>query len=244
MTGAKVAVVAGAAQGMGAAVAKLLSSEGYAVVVADRDADGLAATSAALMEAGGEVSSVVVDVSRSDSVEALCDAVLKRHGRVDALVNTAGFIFKKEVIDMTDDDWAGMHSVNLNGSFYLGRAFGRTMREQRSGSMLFVASDRALYGQAGGAAYASSKAGVIALVKSLALELGQFGVTVNALNPGTTDTRLARAGGEEFLRKRMAEDPLGKLSTPEDIAALVSFMVGRGGQFMTGQLITTRMRVS
>ena len=111
--------------------------------------------------------------------------------------------------------------------------------------MVFIASDRALYGKESGSAYASSKAGVIALVKSLALELGRHGVTANVLNPGTTDTPLARLGASaETLAKRVAEDPLGRLSTPEEIAELIQFLAFTAGRFMTGQLITTRMRSS
>jgi NAD(P)-dependent dehydrogenase (short-subunit alcohol dehydrogenase family) len=238
----RTAVVVGAAHGMGEAVAHALAADGCHVIAADLDEAEAQGTADAIRAAGHSAQALRVDVSSAPSVDALVERVAQDHGRIDVLVNTAGYIIQKNVTEMTDEDWRALHSVNLDGSFYLGRAVGKLMREQQHGTMLFIASDRAFYGQAGGAAYASSKAGLIALVKSMALELGLAGVTVNAINPGTTETRLALAGGEEFLAKRRSEDPLGQLSQPEDIAALVGFMVGRGASFITGQVMTTRMR--
>ena len=144
---------------------------------------------------------------------------------------------------MTDSQWRRVIDINLTGSFNLVRSVGRQMAEQGSGSMLFIASDRGTYGLKNGSPYASSKAGVVGLVKSAALELGQYGVTVNALNPGTTDTPTARSGlSEAEWISREEFDPLGRLSRPEDIAEIALFLATSGGRFMTGQLITTRMR--
>jgi NAD(P)-dependent dehydrogenase (short-subunit alcohol dehydrogenase family) len=237
----RLAVVVGAAHGMGEAVARRLGSDGISVIAADLDIEAAEATANAVIADGGSASAAQVDVSSSASVEALANLAAAQ-APVQILVNTAGILIKEDVIDMSDDQWRRVHEINLDGSFFIGRAFGRIMREQGAGSMIFIASDRGVYGGAGVSAYASSKGGVIALVKSLALELGRFGVTVNAINPGTTETRLARAGGEDFLNKRRSEDPLGRLSQPEEIAGLVSYLAG-DGQFITGQLVSTRMRV-
>jgi NAD(P)-dependent dehydrogenase (short-subunit alcohol dehydrogenase family) len=131
--------------------------------------------------------------------------------------------------------------VNLDGTFYITRDVGRVMAAQRSGTMILVTSDRGVHGSVDYAHYAASKGGMIALTKSLALTMGKYGVTVNALNPGMTDTPLARAAVTQWDEK-MALDVLGKYSEPEEIAEMVLFLAGTAGSFMTGQVVGTRMR--
>ena len=240
---ARVALVTGGASGIGLACARLLARNGATVAVADRNPTGAQAARDAIVDAGGEALAVPVDVADSAAVQSLVDDVLARYGRIDILVHCAGVSPRKNVVDLSDADWHDVIAINLDGTMYVARAVARHMLPRRSGTMVLIASDRGLLGQSAKSAYAASKGGVIAFAKSLALELGPHGITVNALNPGTTDTPLVRAEMPPALwERRVKEDPLGKLSEPEDIAEIVLFLAGAAGRFMTGQLITTRMR--
>ena len=238
----QVALVTGGGSGIGRASARALAREGARVVVADRNVEGAEAVREAIEQSGGSALAVAVDVADPQSVQALVDRTLAIYGQIDVLVNCAGIAPRKPVLEMTDEEWRQVIAVNLDGTFYVSRAVARPMVERGSGTLILIASDRGIYGLAGGAHYSSSKAGVIAFTKSLALELGSRGVTVNAINPGTTDTPLARGTlTDDEWQKRWTQDPLGRLSLPEDIAEIVLFLAKSGGKFMTGQLITTRM---
>lgn len=239
----RVALVTGGASGIGLACARLLARNGASVAVADRNLPGAQAARDAIAAAGGEATAFPVDVAHSAAVQSLVDDVLARYGQIDILVHCAGVSPRKNVVDLSDEDWHDVIAINLDGTMYVARAVARHMLPRRSGTMVLIASDRGLLGQSAKSAYAASKGGVIAFAKSLALELGPHGITVNALNPGTTDTPLVRAEMPPALwERRVKEDPLGKLSEPEDIAEIVLFLAGAAGRFMTGQLITTRMR--
>jgi NAD(P)-dependent dehydrogenase (short-subunit alcohol dehydrogenase family) len=238
-----VALVTGAASGIGRAAARALAREGAAVAACDRNLEGAEAVARELTDSGGRALALALDVADSAAVDAAVERTLAELGPIDVLVNCAGIAPRTPTLELTDDEWRRVVAVNLDGTFYVSRAVGRAMAARGSGTMILIASDRGIYGLAGGAHYAASKAGVVAYAKSLALELGPQGVTVNAVNPGTTDTPLARGTlSEEEWQKRWSNDPLGRLSTPEDIAEIVRFLAGPGGRFMTGQLITTRMR--
>lgn len=239
----KVALVTGAASGIGRATARRLAREGAAVAVCDRNLEGAETVAGELLGSDLRAIALSVDVADSASVQAAVDRVVFQLGPIDVLVNCAGVAPRTPTLELSDDEWRRVIGVNLDGTFFISRAVGRVMAERGSGTMVLIASDRGIYGLAGGAHYSASKAGVAAFAKSLALELGSRGVTVNALNPGTTDTPMARGTlSEEEWQKRWASDPLGRLSTPEDIAELILFLASRGGKFMTGQLVTTRMR--
>jgi NAD(P)-dependent dehydrogenase (short-subunit alcohol dehydrogenase family) len=142
---------------------------------------------------------------------------------------------------MSDEDWREVLRVNLDGTFYVTREVARVMAKQRAGSMILITSDRGVHGSIDYAHYAASKGGMIALTKSLALTMGKHGVTVNAVNPGLTDTPLARSANPQWQDK-LALDVLGKASQSEEIAEIVLFLAGTGGAFMTGQIVSTRMR--
>jgi NAD(P)-dependent dehydrogenase (short-subunit alcohol dehydrogenase family) len=239
----RVALVTGGASGIGLASALLLGRNGAAVAVADRNLAGAERARAEIAAAGGEAIAIEVDVASSAAADAMVATAVERFGRVDALVHCAGVSPRKTVVEMSDDDWRAVLAINLDGTMYVCRAVARTMLPRAAGTMIVIASDRGLLGQAAKSAYAASKGGVIAFVKSLALELGPHGITVNALNPGTTDTPLVRAEMPPALfAQRMKTDPLGKLSEPSEIAEIVLFLAGPAARFMTGQLITTRMR--
>lgn len=239
----RVALVTGGASGIGLACARLLARNGAPVAVADRNVSGAEEACAEIAAAGAQALALDVDVASSVSVQTMVDRVIERFGRIDILVHCAGVSPRKSVVDMADDDWHRVIAINLDGTMFVARAVARTMLPRRAGTMVLIASDRGLLGQAAKSAYAASKGGVIAFAKSLALEMGAHGITVNALNPGTTDTPLIRAEMPDALREqRMMTDPLGKLSEPEDIAEMVLFLAVPAARFMTGQLMTTRMR--
>jgi NAD(P)-dependent dehydrogenase (short-subunit alcohol dehydrogenase family) len=236
----KTALVTGGASGIGRACAITLAANGAHVAVADRNAAGAATVQG---EIGPAAIAVAVDVADSASVQAMVDQTAAAFGSIDILVHCAGISPRKAVIDMSDEDWRSVMAVNLDGTMYVTRAVARAMVPAKRGTMILIASDRGLLGQAAKSAYAASKGGVISFTKSLALELATYGITVNAINPGTTDTPLVRAEmPPELWESRLKTDPLGKMSQPEDIAEIVLFLAGAGGRFMTGQLITTRMR--
>jgi NAD(P)-dependent dehydrogenase (short-subunit alcohol dehydrogenase family) len=238
--GGKTALVTGGASGIGRACAILLAANGARVAVADRNTGGSAAVQS---EIGASAIAIAVDIGESASVDAMVAQTMAAFGRIDILVHCAGVSPRRAVVDMSDEDWRGVMAVNLDGTMFTTRAVARVMIPAASGTMILIASDRGLLGQANKSAYAASKGGVIAFNRSLALELAPHGITVNAINPGTTDTPLVRAQmPPELWESRLKTDPLGKMSMPEDIAEMVLFLAGAGGRFMTGQLVTTRMR--
>lgn len=239
----QIAIVTGAGSGIGRASALALAAEGARVVVADCRADAAEAVRKEIQAIGGEAMVVHVDVADPESVRNLVETTLDAFGQIHILMNSAGVIGRQPVTEMSDAEWHRVLGVNLHGTFYCCRAVGRRMAERRYGRIINMASDRGTYGMVNGAHYATSKGGVISLTKSLALELGRFGVTVNAIAPGTTDTPMARGGlSEEEWHSRARQDPLGRTSQPQEIAQLVVFLADVGGSFMTGQVVTVRMR--
>jgi NAD(P)-dependent dehydrogenase (short-subunit alcohol dehydrogenase family) len=238
------ALVTGAASGIGLASAQLLAKNGAGVALADKNIAGAEAARDALLAAGYDVIAVEVEVSSAKSVQRMVDATIAKFGKIDMLVHCAGGAGPRaDVIDITDENWAAVIGMNLNGTMFVTRAVARTMVPRKAGTMVLIASDRGLYGDKSRSAYAASKGGVIAYAKSLALELGPHEITVNALNPGTTDTpAVKRSMPPELRASRLKTDPLGKMSESEEIAEEVLFLAGPAARFMTGQLITTRMR--
>jgi NAD(P)-dependent dehydrogenase (short-subunit alcohol dehydrogenase family) len=239
----KVALVTGAASGIGLACVRLLARSGASVALADRNVAGVQDAGLKITAEGGDAIALDLEVSDSRSVQSMVDRTLERFARIDILVHCAGVSPRRAVVDMTDEDWHRVIAINLDGTMYTARSVARAMLPNRTGTMVFIASDNGLAGQAAKSAYAASKGGVIAFAKSLALELAPSGITVNALNPGTTDTPMLRAEmPPEIREKRLKADPLGRLSEPDEIAEIVLFLAGAASRYMTGQLITTRMR--
>jgi len=240
----RVALVTGGAGGMGSACAKLFAQSGAGVAIADRNVAGAEHVREEIAASGRDALALEVEVSSPVSVQSMVDRTIARFGKIDILVHTAGgALGRKDVVDLSDDEWHTVIRVNLDGTMFVMRAVARTMIPRRTGTMVVIASDRGLYGDKSRSAYAASKGGVIAFAKSLALELGTHEITVNALNPGTTNTAPVRAGmSSEVREQRLKMDPLGKLSEPEDVAEMILFLTGPAARFMTGQLITTRMR--
>jgi NAD(P)-dependent dehydrogenase (short-subunit alcohol dehydrogenase family) len=229
-------LITGGASGIGAAAARLLAKHGAKVVVADVNGDGAAELA---REVGGLACSV--DVGDSAQVAAMVQRAMSAHGRIDVLLHAAGIFPKNPYFEMSDAAWRQVLRVNLDGTFYVTRDVGRVMKAQRSGTMILMTSDRGIHGSADFAHYAASKGGMLALVKSLALALGKDRVTVNGINPGMTDTPLARGGNPNWQEKE-ALDVLGSSSRPEEIAQIVLFLAQTASPFMTGQVVSTRMR--
>jgi len=239
----KVVVVTGGGSGIGRASAELLARHGAKLVIADRDADAARTVATGIAAAGGTAFAFPVDVADSAQVDAMVRQCLDRWGRIDVLVHCAGICPRAPVLDMSDEEWCSVLRVNLDGTFFVARAVGRVMRGQESGTMILLTSDRGQNGAADYAHYAASKGGMIALAKSLAIALGPHGVTVNCLNPGMTVTPLARGAiPDASWAAKQGVDVLGTHSKPEQIAEMVLFLAGTAGDFMTGQIVATRMR--
>ena len=237
----KVAIVTGGASGIGRASALLLGAHGATVVVADRDAAGAAAAAAAIVDGGGGAIAIAGDIGASADARGLVERTVAEYGQLDVLVHSAGICPRHPFLQMTDEDWREVQRVNLDGTFYVTQATARAMVARGAGTIVLITSDRGVYGSIDYAHYAAAKGGTIALTRSLALTLGKHGVTVNGINPGLTDTPLGRAANPQWASK-MEIDVLGRCSLPEEIAEMVLFLAGTAGRFMTGQILSTRMR--
>lgn len=237
----KVALVTGGASGIGRAAALRLAREGARVVVSDVNGTGAREVAEAIAAAGGQARAAACDIGESAAVAELVRDTLAGEGAVDILLHAAGIFPKNPFLEMTDEQWRRVLRVNLDGSFFVTREVGRAMVARGSGTMILMTSDRGIHGAADFAHYAASKGGMLALVKSLALAFGKHGVTVNGINPGMTDTPLAR-GGNPNWEEKLKVDVLGTCSTPEDVADIVMFLAATAGRFMTGQIVSTRLR--
>ena len=239
----RVAVVTGAAQGIGAAVAARLAAEGAAVAVADLSAERGAETVEAITKNGGRAVAFGADVSQTAEVEALVAAVVAEFGRVDILVNNAGITRDNLLFKMTDEDWDAVINVNLRSAFLMSRECQKHFVKQKYGKIVSLSSRSAL-GNRGQANYAASKAGVMGLTATLAIELGPYGVNVNAVAPGyiataMTDATARRVGLDPEELKKLAADqtPVRRVGEPEDIAATVAFLAADESSFISGQTI-------
>jgi 3-oxoacyl-[acyl-carrier protein] reductase len=234
----KVAVVTGGAQGIGRAIALGLGGEGARVVVADLQADKARNVADEIRALGTEGHAVEVNVANESAVKRLASATFDRFGRVDILVNDAGVYLKSPVVDMSEEVWDRTIDVNLGGNFLCSRAFIPSMRRQRSGRIISIASGIAHYGAKEFAAYAAAKAAIIGFVKALAREVGADGITVNAICPGAANTAMPRTHRtEEELMARLRANPLGHVLEPEDFAGPVSFLASDAASYITGQAI-------
>jgi len=248
VTQQRVAIVTGAARGIGAATVKRLAADGYAVAVLDLDADATAETVATVEKSGGRALGVGVDVADSPSVEAAVARVAADLGEPVVLVNNAGIVRDNLLFKMTDEDWDSVLAVHLRGSFLMSRAAQRYMSAAKWGRIVNISSTSAL-GNRGQANYAAAKAGLQGFTKTLAIELGPFGVTVNAVAPGfiVTDMTASVAArvGVDFEAMQAADaanNPVRRVGQPEDVAHAVSFFVSDAASFVTGQVLYVAWR--
>ena len=233
----KTALVTGGAGGIGAAVVKKLCAEGYSVAVHYHSSEEKAlALSSALLSAGHDVFPVYADVSNSADVAAMVRRVVQMNGRVDLLVNNAGVAARGFFDAVTDAEWDRLVGVDLTGVFYCCRAVLPHMLRAKSGRIVNISSMWGVAGASCEVAYSAVKAGVIGLTKALAKEAAPSGITVNCLAPGAVGTAMMAGYAEADMQALLEEIPLGRLGTPEEIAAAVAFLASKEAGYITGQV--------
>ena len=232
----RVALVTGAGAGIGAATALRLAQEGAVLAVLDREADGVQTTVEAVRAAGGAALGLVGDVSDRASLEQVVRQVVAERGRLDILINNAGINRDAMAARMTEEQWDAVLDVNLKGTFICCQAAFPIMREQNEGCVVNTASIAA-EGNIGQANYAASKAGVIGLTRTLALEWARYGIRVNGVAPGGTDTRMTAGIPEQIREQVLSRIPLKRFARPEEIAAVHAFLVSDDASYITGQVI-------
>jgi 3-oxoacyl-[acyl-carrier protein] reductase len=233
----KVALVTGAAQGIGKAIALLLARNGADIVVSDVNLEKAEETSKEVHALGRSAMAIKVDVSRLDDVEKMVETLLERFGKIDILVNNAGIARDKLILRMTEEDWDAVLGVNLKGTFNCTKAAIRPMSKQRSGKIVNIASVVGEMGNTGQANYSASKAGVIGFTKTMAREFAQRGINVNAVAPGYIQTPMTDALPEKAKEELKRLIPMERLGQPEDVAQAVLFLVSEASSYITGHIL-------
>lgn len=233
----KIALVTGAGRGIGKVTAETLSEHGAHTVLVARNRAEIEQVCAELEKNGRKALAVSCDVSNPESVDKTIEEVLSKFGALHILVNNAGITKDTLIVRMKNEDWDDVLRTNLFGAFYFSRAAAKTMMRQREGRIVNISSVIGLIGNAGQANYASSKAGILGLTKSMAKELGSRGITVNAIAPGFIETEMTHKLPEKVKEDLIKQIPLGSLGSPLDVAHAVLFLVSPMARYVTGQTL-------
>jgi len=234
----RVALVTGASQGIGEAIARQLAKQGATVVCAARTEAKLVSVVASIAEAGGKADHVVMDLGAPDSVRAAVATVLERHGALHILVNNAGITRDKLLIQMKEEDFDAVVGTNLKGAWVAIQAATKPMMKQRWGRIINIASVVGQMGNAGQSNYVSAKAGLMGLTKSVARELASRNVTANAVAPGYIETEMTAALADEVKKGYTDTIPLGRFGTGADVANAVAFLASEEAGYITGQVLS------
>lgn len=234
----KVALITGGARGIGRAIGIVFAKEGADIVVADVNQETAQQTASEIEALGVKALALEMDVTNFEKVEEGINKILDKMGKVDILVNNAGITKDNLLLRMSPADWDAVINVNLKGTFNCIKAVSRPMIKQRSGKIISIASIIGLMGNPGQANYAASKAGIIALTKTVAKELASRNINANVVAPGFIQTAMTDKLPEEIKKKMLEAIPLAKLGTPEDVANVCLFLASEESSYITGQTIT------
>jgi len=234
----KLAVVTGAARGIGQSIALRLAEEGADLALCDVQADWVAETKQKVEALGRRAEAYAVDVSKGDQVQAGVDAIVKDFGKIDIVVNNAGITRDGLLIRMSEEDWDLVMNINLKGTFLMTKAAAKYMMKQRSGTFVNIASVIGLMGNPGQANYGASKAAVSNLTKTTAKELAARGIRANAIAPGFIKTKMTDALSDDVRNQMLAAIPMKDFGTPEDVANVVLFLASDLSRYVTGQTLS------
>ncbi|MFA1821481.1 SDR family oxidoreductase [Virgibacillus oceani] len=239
----KVAMVTGGSRGIGKAIADLFAKEGAKTAILDIDEENLYKTKNEFMAKSYDILTMKVDITKSHEMETAARRVVNQFGTLDILVNNAGIIRDNLLFKMTDADWQQVLDVHLTGAFNAARAAQKYMVQQKYGRIINISSTSAL-GNRGQTNYAAAKAGLQGFTKTLAIELGKFGITANSVAPGFIETDMTKATAERvgvpfdvFMNERIKEIPVGRSGNPEDIANAIAFFADETSSFVNGQVM-------
>lgn len=237
----KVAIVTGAAQGIGKSIASLFSENGAKVILCDvLEEAGKSAAAKIKAALGNETEFIKLDITKKKDIEAVCESVLRRFGRIDVLVNNAGILKHALIVDMTEQDWDAIFEVNVKGTFLFTQAVGKIMIKQKSGKIINMSSCSGKKPTMEEAAYCASKSAIIGLTRVTALELGRYGINCNAICPGATDTEMVRKTfltSPEIEQEWIDKTALKRLGKPEDMAKVALFLASELSDHITGEAL-------